>query len=111
MWERLEDWDSKNHQILTWICNTSILSIKIQFARFDTAQNVWGLLAKRYSTTDIIHQYRLHEKLHTMRQLNGQPINDFLFQMQAIWDQLALAEPTWENAKDVVKHLTYRDNL
>jgi len=44
--ERLEDWDSKNHQILTWIRNTSIHLIKIQFARFDTTQGIWDLLAK-----------------------------------------------------------------
>jgi len=46
-----------------------------------------------------------------MRQLNGQPINDFLSQLQALWDQLALAEPTWANAKDAEKYFTYRDNL
>ena len=27
--ERLEDWDSKNHQILTWIRNTCVSSIKL----------------------------------------------------------------------------------
>ena len=48
-WERLEDWDSKNHQILTWIHNTSIPSIKLQFARFEIAKDVWSLLGKRYS--------------------------------------------------------------
>ena len=36
--ERLEDWDSKNHQIITWFCNTSIPSIHIQFTEFDTAK-------------------------------------------------------------------------
>ena len=46
-WERLEDWESKNHQILTWIRNTSIPSIKLQFARFDTAKEVWDLLNTR----------------------------------------------------------------
>lgn len=38
--ERLEDWDSKNHKILTWIRNTSISSIRLQFGRFETAQEV-----------------------------------------------------------------------
>ena len=27
--KRLEEWDSKNHQILTWIRNTSIPSIRL----------------------------------------------------------------------------------
>ena len=75
------------------------------------AQDVWNLLAKCYSTTDIIHQYQLHEKLHTMRQLSGQSVNDFLSQMQAVWDHLALAEPSWENAKDAEKYYKYCDNL
>ena len=37
-YERLEEWDSKNHQILTWIRNTTIPSIKLQFGQFETAQ-------------------------------------------------------------------------
>jgi len=53
--ERLEDWECKNHQILTWIRNTSTPSIKNQFARFETAKDVWDLLATRYSTTSIVH--------------------------------------------------------
>jgi len=55
--ERLEEWDSKSHQILTWIRNTSIPSIRLQFGRFDTAHEVWDLLSKRYSTTDVANQY------------------------------------------------------
>lgn len=35
--ERLEDWNSKNHQIITWLDNTSILAIHTQFDAFDTA--------------------------------------------------------------------------
>jgi len=57
--EMLEDWECKNHQILTWIRNTSTPSIKNQFARFETAKDVWDLLAVRYSTTSIVHQYQL----------------------------------------------------
>ena len=43
--ERLEDWDSKNHQIITWFCNTSIPSIHIQFTEFDIAKEVWDFLS------------------------------------------------------------------
>ena len=32
--DRLEDWDSKNYQIITWLRNTSITSISLQFGRF-----------------------------------------------------------------------------
>ena len=31
--------------------------------------------------------------------------------MQAVWDQLALAKPSVENAKDAEKYYKYRDNL
>lgn len=110
-WERLEDWDSKNHQILTWIRNTSIPSIKLQFARFETAKEVWDLLSTRYSSTNIVHQYQLHEALHNMKQVSGQSINEFLSQLQGIWDQLALSEPSWEDAQDAEKFFKYRDNL
>jgi len=75
------------------------------------AQDVWNSLAKRYFTADIIHQYQLYEKLLTMRQLHSQSVNDFLSQMQAVRDQLALAEPSWENAKDAEKYYKYCDNL
>jgi len=38
--EKLEDWDSKHHQILTWIRSTCISSIELQFAWFETAKEV-----------------------------------------------------------------------
>ena len=85
--------------------------IKIQFAHSEMAHDVWNLLSKCCSTTDAIHQYRLHEKLHNMRQLSDQPINDFLPQMRATWDQLALAERTWKNVKDAEKYFNFHDNL
>lgn len=37
---RLDDWDSKNHQILTWFCNTCAPSIKVYFGKFKTAKDV-----------------------------------------------------------------------
>ncbi|GFZ07781.1 hypothetical protein Acr_19g0007180 [Actinidia rufa] len=53
---RLEEWDSKNYQIITWIRNTSIPSISLQFGRFDTAHAIWDFLATRYTTTDLAYQ-------------------------------------------------------
>ena len=53
----------------------------------------------------------MHEKLHNMRQVSSQLVNDFLSQLQAVWDQLALAEPSWENAKYAEKYYKYNDNL
>lgn len=38
--ERLETWERKNHQIITWIHNTFIPSIRLQFKGFDTTKKV-----------------------------------------------------------------------
>lgn len=70
-YDQLEEWDSKNHQILTWIRNTTIPSIKFQFGRFETAHEVWDLLSSQYSITDIAHLYQLFEKLSHMKQSSG----------------------------------------
>lgn len=69
------------------------------------------MLSTRYSTTNIVHQYQLHEALHNLKQVSGQSVNEFLSQMQAIWDQLAMSEPSWENAKDAEKFAKYHGNL
>jgi hypothetical protein len=46
--ERLEDWDNKNHQIITWLRNTSVPSIHIQFDNYDSAKELWEFLKNRY---------------------------------------------------------------
>jgi len=38
--DRLEEWDSKNHQIITWIRNTCVRSISLQFGGFKTAKSL-----------------------------------------------------------------------
>ncbi|GKV09272.1 hypothetical protein SLEP1_g20797 [Rubroshorea leprosula] len=45
--DHLEDWDNKNHQIITWFRNTSIPSIHLQFGRYETTKEVWDLLVAR----------------------------------------------------------------
>ena len=37
---RIEDWESANHHIITWFCNTSIPSIVDEFGNIDTAKEV-----------------------------------------------------------------------
>ncbi|KAK2981526.1 hypothetical protein RJ640_023548 [Escallonia rubra] len=109
--ERLDYWDSKNHQIITWFRNTSVLSIYQQFGRYNTAKEIWDLLAQRYTTTDLAHQYQLHDSLHRMKQEPGQSINSFLSHMQGIWDQLELSEPSWTYSEDSAHFIVYRDHL
>ena len=46
---RLEEWESSNHQIITWFCNTSIPSIIDEFSNLDLAKEVWDLLETRYA--------------------------------------------------------------
>ena len=41
---RIEDWESANHQIITWFRNTSIPSIVDEFGNLDIAKEVWDLL-------------------------------------------------------------------
>jgi len=40
----LEDWDSKNHHIITWLRNTSVPYIHIQFSKYDSAKETPLLL-------------------------------------------------------------------
>ena len=59
--DRLEDWDSKNYQIITWFRNTSITSISLQFGQFQLdsasspAKAIWDFLQERYQTTGLAH--------------------------------------------------------
>ncbi|XP_028053745.1 uncharacterized protein LOC114258087 [Camellia sinensis] len=113
--DRLEEWDSKNYQIITWFRNTSVTSISLQFGRFQLdsvttpAKDIWDFLKERYQATGLAHQYQLQSQLHRMRQESSQSINDFLSQMYSVWDQLALSEPTWPHQEDAVLFTAYRN--
>ena len=37
---RIDDWESVNHQIIIWFCNTSIPSIVDEFGNIDIAKEV-----------------------------------------------------------------------
>lgn len=36
----LVDWDNKNYQIITWIFNTSVPDIYVQFDEFETTKEI-----------------------------------------------------------------------
>jgi hypothetical protein len=55
----LIEWDSNNHQILTWLCNISIPSISNLLGNFDDARTAWDMLAKRYSSPYDTREYQL----------------------------------------------------
>ncbi|KAH7853047.1 hypothetical protein Vadar_032587 [Vaccinium darrowii] len=111
--ERLEDWDSKNHMMITWFRNTSVTSLSLQFGRFQNhdgpAKAIWDFLKERYNTTGLAHQYQLLSNLHRLRQEPGQSINDFLSQVYCVWDQLALSEPTWSCTIDAQRFTNHKD--
>ena len=107
--ERLEEWDSKNYQIITWFRNTSIPSISLQFGRFDTAHAIWDFLATRYTTADLAYQYQLLTSLYRLRPDPGQSISAFLPWIYSIWDQLTPSKPKWVSAVDAALFATYRD--
>ncbi|KAK3029010.1 hypothetical protein RJ639_038213 [Escallonia herrerae] len=67
--------------------------------------------AMRSFIKDLAHQYQLHDSLHRMKQEPGQSINSFLSQMQGIWDQLKLSEPSWTCSEDLAHFIVYRDHL
>ena len=64
--DRLDEWEGKNYQIVTWLRATTISSISQQFARFQDdaqypspAKAIWDFLKERYQTTSHAHQYQL----------------------------------------------------
>ncbi|XP_034700212.1 uncharacterized protein LOC117925325 [Vitis riparia] len=83
---RMIEWDSHNHMILTWIRNTSIPSISNLMGSFDDAKSAWDMLAKRYSTTHGSLKYQLV-------------------------DQIDLSDPTWTCTKDAQQYASIRDEF
>ena len=107
--DRIEEWDVKNHQAITFFRNSSVSKINLQFGNYETAKEIWDLLASRYTTSDLSHQYQIMSSLNKQKQESGQPVADFLSQIQSLWDQLTLSEPKWLHTDDATLYQTYRD--
>ncbi|KAA0057482.1 putative mitochondrial protein [Cucumis melo var. makuwa] len=86
--ERLEEWDNKNHQIITWLSNTSIPAIHTQFDAFESAKELWDFLSTRFKSVELAHYYQLHNNLVNLNQEAGQSVNEYLAVLQPIWTQL-----------------------
>ena len=56
---RFIEWDSNNHQILTWLRNTSIPSISNMIGNFDDARTAWDMCVKRYSSPHGSWEYQV----------------------------------------------------
>ncbi|KAH0645344.1 hypothetical protein KY284_033228 [Solanum tuberosum] len=108
--DRLEDWDSRNHPIITWLRNTSVPSIHLRFGQFDTAKEVWDHLSQRYTTYDLSHRFQLMKEITSLKQEKGKLVYEFLSKMESIWNQLTLIEPVLRNFDVAAKFLAYRNN-
>ena len=106
----LEDWDYKNHRIITWFRHFTVLTIHQQFGRYDNANDVWDLLSRHYTTAGLSHEYQLWGLLVNMKQAK-QPINEFLSSMQSIWDQLKQSTHIVKDPVDATILNTKRDQF
>ncbi|GAV87051.1 LOW QUALITY PROTEIN: UBN2_3 domain-containing protein, partial [Cephalotus follicularis] len=104
---RLEDWDSANHRILTWFTNTSVPSVNMHFSRFDLAKEA-DFLTSRYTSADLAHQNQLVSTLNRLRQESGQSIDEFHSHMSYYWGLLNVSEPKWHSLSELISEETRR---
>ena len=81
---RIEDWESANHQIITWFRNTSISSIVDEFGNIDIAKDVWDLLVTRYIGPSGARNFKLTRELYQIRQEPGERITVYHNQLKSI---------------------------
>uniref|UniRef100_A0A2N9HM25 Integrase catalytic domain-containing protein n=1 Tax=Fagus sylvatica TaxID=28930 RepID=A0A2N9HM25_FAGSY len=106
---RLEDWDGVNHQIITWLRNTSTPSVSMEFGGYDTAKDVWDMLASRYAGSDGAREHHLMVTLYQLRQDPGERITAFHSRMRFLWDQLAASEPVIKSVSNAQLVSTHRE--
>ncbi|GAV77289.1 LOW QUALITY PROTEIN: UBN2_3 domain-containing protein, partial [Cephalotus follicularis] len=104
--DRLEDWDSANHRILTWFTNAFVPSVNMHFSRFDLAKEAWDFLASQYTSADLAHQYQLMSTLNRLRQESAQSIDEFHSHMSYYWGLLAVSEPKWHLISEETSRLS-----
>ena len=83
---RIEDWESANHQIITWFRNTSIPSIVDEFDNLDISKEVWDLLVTRYAGPSGACNFKFTSKLYQIRQEPGERITVYHSRFKSIWD-------------------------
>uniref|UniRef100_A0A2N9G3G1 GAG-pre-integrase domain-containing protein n=1 Tax=Fagus sylvatica TaxID=28930 RepID=A0A2N9G3G1_FAGSY len=106
---RLEDWDGINHQIITWLRNTSTSSVSMEFGGYDIAKDVWDMLASRYARSDGAREHHLIINLYQLRQDLGERIIAFPSRMRFLWDQLAASELVIRSVSDAKLVSTHRE--
>ena len=106
---RIEDWESANHQIITWFCNTSISSIVDEFGNIDIAKEIWDLLVTRYARPSGTRNFKLTRELYQIRQEPGEWITVYYSRLKSIWDQLIASEPVLSNSADTKLVYVHRE--
>uniref|UniRef100_A0A2N9HIU0 GAG-pre-integrase domain-containing protein n=1 Tax=Fagus sylvatica TaxID=28930 RepID=A0A2N9HIU0_FAGSY len=87
-------------KIITWLRNTSTPSVSMEFGGYDTAKDVWDMLASRYAGSDGAREHHLMVTLYQLRQDPGERITAFHSRMRFLWDQIAASEPVIKFVSD-----------
>ena len=106
---RIKDWESANHQIITWFRNTSISSIVDEFGNIDIAKEVWNLLVTRYVGPSGACNFKLTCKLYQIRQEPGERITVYHSRLKSIWDPLIASKPILSNSVDTKLVYVHRE--
>ena len=105
---RIEDWESSNHQIITWFQNIFIPSIVDEFSNIDIAKEVWDLLVTRYARPSGARSFKL-TKLYQIRQESSERITVYHNWLKSIWDQLIASEPVLSNSANTKLVYVHRE--
>ena len=106
---RIDDWESANHQIITWFRNTSISSIVDEFDNINIAKEVWDLLVTWYAGPSGDRNFKLTRELYQNRQELGERITVYHNRLKYIWDQLIASEPVLSNSADTKLVYVHRE--
>ena len=97
---QIEDWESANHQIITWFRNTSIPFIVDEFGNIDIAKEFFDLLVTRYVGLSGARNFKLTRELYQIRWEPGERITVYYSRLRSIWDQLIASELVLSNSTD-----------
>jgi hypothetical protein len=57
------------------------------FVTFDSAKDVWDMLAQRYNTINLDQHFQIVTKLTWMTKNLGQSVTEFYSEMTYLWDK------------------------
>jgi hypothetical protein len=81
----------------------------MEFRGYDTAKDVWDMLASRYAGSDGAREHHLMITLYQLHQDPGERITVFHSHMRFLWDQLPASEPVIRFVSDTKLVSTHRE--